>query len=197
MLTILTPASSRDLSTLDSVKATLGVTGSAQDVALLTLLRQASDAITRHVGQPFARERVQQTEYLSGGGSIILERSLAVTIETVTFGETTLDAGTYSLEGGILRPWLFGWQSAPWWGAAVITYSAGYELLGELPYDVERAALLTCAGWYGSRGRDPLIRSETAEGVGTITYATTPAAGVGALPAEALALLAPYRRLFA
>lgn len=198
MLTVITPASSRDLTTLETLKAYLSITGSAQDTALALAIRQASDAITRYVGQTFARERVQQTErHCHSSGSIILDRSFAVTLNSVTYGDTALAATDWTLEGAVLRPYPYSYQARYWsYGEWIIDYWSGYELIGELPYDVERACLLACAGWQSGRGRDPLIRSETAEGVGSVSYAVTTAAGVGQLPAEALALLEPYRRLF-
>jgi len=198
MLSIITPAPTIDLTTLEAAKAELRISGSAQDAALLVLIRQASDAIADFCGQPFGRETVEQTEGdMHGRSALVLERTLAPAIESVTAGGTALDAAAWALDGAVLR--FGGWcgfgHGGGYWGSVVVRYSAGFELIAGLPYAVERACLVTVAAWYGARGRDPMLRGETVEGVGSFSY-TTPAAGAGSvLPGDAEKLVRSYRRV--
>jgi hypothetical protein len=205
MHTVITPAPTIDLTTLDAAKTELRVSGSAQDATILDLIRQASDAIADYCGQPFGRELVEQTEIDMGGRSaLVLERTLAPAIESVTAGGSSLDASAWVLDGAILR---FpgghygghdgGHDGARYWGPVIVRYSAGFELVAGLPYAVERACLITVAAWYGARGRDPLLRGETVEGVGSFTYATPAAAAAGdsMLPGDAEKAVRRYRRI--
>lgn len=195
MLTVLEPAASTDLTTLATAKAELSITGSADDVAIAALIRQASAACARYCNRPhFGREQYIQT--MTGPGAFILERDLAPTIESVYAAGTLLTSDDWQLDGALLvRPssWCNPWEW-PWGYSISVTYRAGFELLATLPDDIERAALSTIRGWYYGRGRDPSVRSISSEGIGMTTYATAGAGSVG-VPPEAAEMLAPWRRL--
>jgi hypothetical protein len=85
--------------------------------------------------------------------------------------------------------------------AYTVTYTAGYVLPKDatadsprtLPYDVERACILTVVAGAASKGRDTSITSESVLDA-SVTYAAPGAAlGVSGLPLEAERLLERYR----
>lgn len=195
MLTVVEEALSYDLTTLDTAKAELQITGSADDAAIMRLIRQASAACARACGRPhFARELYEQSvEYCDpadfGGGAVILDRDLEAEIVSVAVNGEALAAGNWRLEHGILRRVFPAYA----WGAVTVRYFAGFELLGTLPDDIERACLVTMRAWHMGRDRDPAIRVAQTEGVGSTTYGT--AATAGGVTIEAAGLLAPWRRI--
>jgi hypothetical protein len=193
MLTVLEAAASTDLTTLETARAEVG--GTTDDAALAALIRQASAACARYCNRPhFAREQYAQTAQWAG--PFILERDLAPTIEAVSANGTALTTDDWQLDGAVVsRPGVachaWGW---PYGYPLTVTYRAGFDLLGSLPDDIERAALTVIRAWWFGRGRDPTIRSMSSEGIGMTQYATA-SAGAAGLPAEAAAMLAPWRRL--
>jgi len=193
MLRVIEPAASYDLTTLDAARAECGVTGSAQDAALLRMIRAASDAIASHCGTPFARELVEQTEMdIAGARAIILDRIGDIEIASIEENSVAVDADGWDLDGRLLRRRLGGVRCHwPGW-RVTITYRAGWQLMGSLPYSVEQAALSTVAAWWSQRSRPAGLRSETIEGIGSFSYAT-PGADSGGLTPDAIRLLAPFR----
>jgi hypothetical protein len=193
MLEIITPAASHDLTVLDTARAELGGAPGVTDPEILALIGQASAACARACNRPtFARERVRQTEHYRGPEPIVLARDLNTAVVSVTDNGTALDSTGYLLTDGVLWRQSAGWRGAWCYGATVIEYDSGFELLAGLPEDIERACLLVLRAWFFSRGRDPTIRSMSSEGIGMTQFAAPAAAG---LPPEAAQLLAPWRRL--
>lgn len=98
--------------------------------------------------------------------------------------------------------------STPAWCGYRITvgYSAGYVLPGmvdddggaqlppTLPADLVRACLDTAKALYHARDRDPLVRSETEQGIGSTSW-LDPDAAAGGLPRNVAAMLGSYRRV--
>jgi len=206
MLQILTPATTQNLTTLEVARVELGTAGT--DEQMTALIARASAACIRFCNRPrgFGRETLRQTERVrpwfsayptETASGIALANELDPEIASVLDGDTTLAADEYYLADGVLHRVAagarYGWC---WGGPVVIEYAAGFVLPDTLPPDIEQACLSTMKAWHFGRGRDPYIRSQSAEGVGSVTYATGPAESGGALPAEAGALLAPWRRWF-
>jgi hypothetical protein len=194
-VTVLEPAASQDLTTLDAVKAECGITGSADDALLGAMIRRASAACARYCNRPgFGRERVAQTERCSG--PVILERDLEPQIVSVTAGGAVLAEEDWVLEGPVVRrPYGSLWATL-WPSPIVVEYWAGFELLATLPEDIEEACLIIVASKWHARGRDPSIRSMTTEGVGQVVFDTGAAAAEGypGIPPEASLRLEPWRR---
>jgi hypothetical protein len=65
-----------------------------------------------------------------------------------------------------------------------VIYTAGYDLLGGLPDTIEKACIELCKVHWGSRGRDPMVRSIDIPGVKRVDFwvGTTPGADNGAIP---------------
>lgn len=195
MLMIITPAVTGNLTVLATVKAELGITGSADDAYLEALICQASGMLAAYCGRiTFGTERLRQIERLEQPReAILLKRNLRPRVLSVTEDGTALPASAYELSGALLYR-LEAERRVPW---AIdrkieITYDSGYDLLTDLPHDLERACLEVIKAQYHARGRDPLLRSDSVEGIGSSAW-LDPRAGMEALPPQAAALAAPYR----
>jgi hypothetical protein len=194
MITIITPPATNALTVLATAARELAIPEATS--GLQELIGQASDICARYCGRPegFGRATVRQTERSVDLPCIILDRDLNPAITSVIEDGTTLAATDYELDGSLLYR-LSGDYRIQWRAAVVqVTYAAGYALLTDLPQDIERACLATLAGLQTARGRDPRIRSESADGVGSVSY-LDPRAGAEAIPIEAAALLAPWRKM--
>jgi hypothetical protein len=199
LLTILTPATSTVLTDLASVQTELGLSGQDEAPYLNAQIAAASAAIASWCGRPFARETVQEVFRPEGCmQALSLARFPVTTLTSVVEDGTTLTAADYELdaESGLL--WRLSSDARVAWRARKITltYTAGYLLPDDggrtLPHDVQRACVLMVAAQYNARGRDPMLRSEGAQGVGQTSY-LDPRAGMEAMPPQAAALLQPYR----
>jgi hypothetical protein len=193
-------ASGRRLTTVAAVKSELDITDGADDAYLASLIDQASDAVAGWCNRVFAVETVAEHLTLRcPRAAILLSRWPLISLTSTTRNGEALEVVATEVddtEGGLYRLDADGartdWPS----GTLILTYSAGYVLPGDsgrtLPYDVERATLITVKGNYMARTRDPLIRSETVDGAGATSYF---AGTHSQLPTEAEALLTPYRNL--
>lgn len=196
-ISVVTAATTRDLTTLARLKTDLGITDAAQDAALADVIREASDAIGRFCARPegFGRETVTETWRLSGyADCLILARDILPAVASVTEDGEALAATDYLLDGSLLRRLSDDAPRA--WTARkiVVSYAAGYALLADTPYDLERACLDLCATIWAGRGRDRSLRSESADGVGSVSY-LDPREGAGGLPQAIADALASYRRI--
>lgn len=210
-LTIVTPADSRDLTTLAVVKEELqlDLDDETPDQHLERLIAQASAAIERWTGRVFARETVKETLPAVGRVNLVLSRTPIIAVTQVLIdGDAVTDFSVRDAEAGFLFREA-GWPSSERRGhniAAFLTgetkdtievdYEGGYYLPGAegiqdptLPADLERAAIETVKGWYLARERDPAIQSEKIGDFWSASYK------VGEVPDSARALLAPYRRV--
>lgn len=220
LLTVTVAATNTALVSLDRVKRELGINDTASDKTLQDMIADASAAVAHYLGRPLARETVQETVRMTRGGSaydvwnvaggtprmleyLILARRPVVSVASVMHGDTALDVSSeieLDRDNGIL--WrLSNDVRAPWTARkAVVTYTAGYWLPDDsadatgwkLPGDFQRAALIAVVAWWSARGRDPQLRSESVDQVGSASY-LDPRAGDGGLPAQAAELLALHR----
>lgn len=170
MLTTITPATTRDLVTLASVKAQLGIATKDEDVNLSAWVSQASAAVEAYCGCVYSRETVRQTDRTRGytGEGIILERKYAPTIASVTEDGVTLTADQYELDGHVIYR-LSSDERSSWTGKVVTEYSAGFSLT-DMPANVQRAVILTVGQYRIGTTRDPQIRSESGDGLGSTSY---------------------------
>ena len=194
MITVITPPATNMLTVIATAARELSILEAT--AGLQELIGQASDACARYCGRAegFGRATVAQTERDIYAPCIVLDRDINPAITSVVEDGVTLAASNYELDGSLL--YRLSDDSRTQWAAAkvVITYAAGYVLLTDTPQDLERACIATLAAIYAARGRDPRIRSEAADGVGSVSY-LDPKAGAEALPVEAAALLSPYRKI--
>lgn len=200
ILTVTTPAAVTDLTTLETVKAELGVAGAASDIVLARMIAQASGAAGAYCGRVFAREAVSETFRPPGPqADLRLARWPVVSIASVTEDGTALAAEDYELDAASGLLMRLSDDAPTAWTAAkiVVAYEAGYRLPGEagrtLPADIERAVLdMVKAAWTG-RTRDTTIQQESVPGVYSVTYSTDAASAAGTLSPSVRDLLDPYR----
>lgn len=199
LLTVTVPATTTALTDLASVQAELGLSGGGDDAYLQAQIAAASAAIVSWCGRVFARESVQEVwrEY-SPMACLSLARQPVTALASVVEDGITLAAADYELDASAGMLWRLSDEDRVCWRGRKVTvaYTAGYALPGEpsrtLPHDVQRACTLMVAAQYNARGRDPMIRSQSAQDVGQVSY-LDPRAGMEAMPPQAAALLHPYR----
>ncbi len=198
MLTVITPAATSALTTLDAVKAELKVVGNGDDGWLSAVIGRASAAVRSFCRRPFGAETVREVLHLSAPAeALALERWPLLSIASVTEGGKALTGSdfeaesetglVYRLASGTRRNWLAG--------RIEVEYRAGYVLPGEngrtLPEDIEHAVILLVMGQWHARGRDPAVKSESVEGVGRWDFWIS---DTGKLPSDVVALLSPHRQ---
>lgn len=189
-LTVVTPAATVALTTLDAVKPGLDV-GDGDDAALTDLIGQASAAIVTYTGRTFGREVVQEVVRLHRPVTgIVLERAPVVSVSAVMEGAATLSTTDYEadLKAGIVRRLSSsGCYRTFDAGTVTVSYTAGWLLPGEdgrdLPADIEGAAVALVRHLWNERGAWRGLQS-VALGSSNITY-RNPASGVdGGMPGE-------------
>jgi hypothetical protein len=199
MLTVVTAASSRRLTTVEHVRADLGLAaGAPTDEQINRFIDQASAAAERFCRRTFAREVVLQTlRSCDLNRSLVLERGPVASIESVTWNGAAVPVEEFEVDRGFL--WRVGSHGhRHYWGgsALAVQYAAGYVLPGadgaDLPPDVERAAILLVGASLSVQGRDPLVKSEDVDGVSATSWWVPGARSALASP-EAEQLLRPYR----
>lgn len=213
--TVITPAVQTRLTTLVNARLDLGLgADSPSDALLERWIDQASSSAAsfcdRVFGRQIYRERIlkvcREGMVLQAGP---VNRIVAVSIQ----GGATYDDADYLLEDGKLRltyesmggigdgsAYNLFWSMQP---ALIVDYEAGWVLPGEevgttfqgttkLPADIELAVTQLIASNRSEAGRDPTIKSESNEGVGSVSYYVQGAASRLAHPG-AEATLSHYR----
>lgn len=196
ILTVSTAASSYNLTDLSAVKTELGITSTTEDDKITSWIQQASAFIARYCGRVFAEETLSEQFRLSREESVLqLSRWPVSSITSVTQDTDSALASTdYELDpdkGQVTR--LVSALPVTWTAQKiVVVYVAGYELLGDLPYEIERAAILLVKQYRSASTRDPMLKSEEIPGVLSSTFWVGGPPG-GVIPPEIAALLDPYR----
>lgn len=192
------PAAAR-LATVAALRAELGDEAAGKsDEALGALLDQASDQIARYCNRVFGRQTIAQTIRTDEAPTEILLAAVPVaSIASVIEDGATIAAAAYEVDrdtGALSR--LDNDRPAAWLAAkTVVTFTAGWFLPGEasadLPASVQRAAVLLAAADAYGRGRDPWVKSESVEGVGSMSL-VMPSAGAAWMPPAVTELLRPF-----
>jgi hypothetical protein len=124
--------------------------------------------------------------------SIYLSRYPVSAIASIAEDDETLAPDDFELrasEGRIVR--LSGGAETPWVGAKiVVAYSAGYS---SVPEALKLAAITLVKLKASELNRDPLLRGETYEGLGSAQYFQSGAIAGGALPPGIADMLAHFR----
>lgn len=200
MLSVVTPATSARLTTVERARALLGF-AAGQDALALRSIDVASAVVVDWCRRPFALETVRETILWSDSREgILLARGPVTAFVSVKQDGVDLASSeyTYDRELGRLYRQDAGGHVFRWWGSVAVEYSAGYTLPADtgtwtLPPPVERAAILIAGAAMSAAERDPLVKSETVEGVGATTWWVPGASGLPSPEAEGL--LQPYRRI--
>lgn len=198
MLTIITAGVSRALTTFDAVKAELAMSDGTDDIFISSLVEQASAAVEGWCGHPLAAETVRETFDVRcsfAAPDLLLSRIPVTSVLSVTVDGSVLAEDRYEFDGeaGFLYA-LTSTASRGYWspGRVAVEYAAGYVLPGQegrtLPHDIERAAIIIARNAYASRGRDPTLRSDDVEGIGSQAFGLA-----STFTSEVAELLARYR----
>jgi hypothetical protein len=199
-LAIDTPATTGDLTVLATVRRDLQLADAftTDDAWLADAIRQTSDMIAAFCRRPegFGRATVTQTWRLHRDmPQLVLARDLAPTVTTIVEDGTTLAAADWALDGS--RLFRLSSDAVTDWSAAkiAVTYAAGYGLLADVPFDLERACLDLVVRAYRARGRDPGMRSLDIPDVIRQSWDTPGGDGFrGGLPRDVADRLSTYAR---
>jgi hypothetical protein len=196
LLTVLTPASSRALTNLVTVKDEIGITGDEADERLQRWIDEASERIETYLDRVLAAETVRETFRLSGApGCFRLARRPVTAIASIDADGVTLASNQYEIDAtaGLLYP-ISGDRRVWWCGCTVIVaYTAGYASISALPRPIEAACLGLLRHRWAARDRDPMLRSLAIPGVATEQYWVGATGDQGDMPLEIAALLDPFR----
>ncbi|MDR6953790.1 hypothetical protein J2X65_003153 [Ancylobacter sp. 3268] len=196
MLTVVTPAASLVLTTVERARA-LAEFGNLSDEEVTLLLQHASAAISDFCKRIFYRQTYRQTftDRELADGEIMLAQWPVTNIASVIIDGTSLAPDSYRQDD----QWLCrvaGGRPRAWCGvSAEVIFTAGYsvppEAAATLPLPVERAVALEAAAYFEGADRDELLKAETVDGVGSFSY-RVPSPGDSLTSPSAAQLLKPY-----
>jgi hypothetical protein len=223
MFTVATPADIKMLTTLDTVKTDLKISGTGEDAYLLEKISQASASVCAYLRVPMAAdgsitlasEGLIQTFRFEGSGRqiysgvgafnprkhLILARKPVTAIASVVVDSTTLDPSDYEIDGanGLLSR-LRRDQLSSWHGCRkiVVTNTAGWLLPDQggdrtLPYDIEKAVIDLVKLARSARTRDPLLKAVEVVDIDRKEYWVGGTPGSTTLPPDIAATLDPWR----
>lgn len=202
----------RRLTTKEKVKADLGITVTTYDTLIDQYIDQVSDEAARYARlaedsagafPTFGAETLRATWYAWNShhdGNILLPWRPKLAVTGVTLAGTTLVAGTdfRLLAGGELQRLSAGlpWQ---WWSNSdvVVTFTAGWTLPAGVPPALEARVIDQIKLQYHGRDRDPGLRSDSTDGVGSETHSVIGGDSIGesGLLLSLEDALGPYRRI--
>ncbi len=215
MLTVVTPATNFNLTTLADVKAELGLTDSTQDALLSSLIQRASRAVVNYcqVGE-FAQQSYTETLPAYNTNWLVVSRTPIVSVSQITYDGGVIDPAQYTVErplAGMIfspTPWFWTAEMGVVLGMDVlpnselrryqVNYVAGYNLPDDatqttpLPFDISEATIETVHAWFYARQRDPYLVMER---VGDLQLQYAQPQGRLALPPGAMDLLSNYARV--
>ncbi|MGG6430610.1 phage head-tail connector protein [Acetobacter ghanensis] len=210
---VVTPASTTDLVDLESVKSYLQITDDAQDARLAKLITQASSSFADYLGRSLALQTYRERQTIKGripginlsNGPIasILSASVDGVAWTGVLDECDVERnGARIMASAFLPPRQLCFTRPV---VVEVIYIAGFVLPGmdkavvpdnallpwqatPLPAAISGGCLSTIQMLLGVSGRDPLLKSENIQGVGSTSYASLDPA-TGGLSADAVASL--------
>lgn len=202
------PADAVPLALLADLKADLGLADDSSDARLTRLLRDASSMVLAYIGQPILSGLwteeivIERADCLR---QITLSARPLLSLQNVTRNGTDWTAEQIKELVIDKRAGLLSCSPEAWrhWrpGHYVLTYQAGYVppsitqdgtvQTGTLPPVISRAVILTASALWAAGDRDPNLKSESVQGVGSTSWAT--ASGTGGMPQSAADMLASFR----
>lgn len=197
-LEVITPAPTGDLTTLETVKAELGITGDEHDAFLSRKIAEVSENMARYRGYPFGRQTYRETFRIDRSAAVLIlsRRWGGIQIDSVTADGTVLQATQYELDNDAGLLYRLESDSQVAWRArkVVVKYQAGFVLLTTLPRDLEEACIGMVVAAYHAKGRDPALRSiDVPDVVRTDFWGGASVQKQGGLPADVAAVVDRYR----
>lgn len=189
------------LALLADLKADLGVSDGTQDTRLESLLLDASDQVLTFIGRPILSSEWRDTFTLGPDERRVglpvarypLKGITEFSVNGAAWSADEIATLNLAPDAGMIYPPDGG--SALWHcGRYVVTYQAGWTaptigdggkpVPGDLPRAIQQATRLAAAALYHGGGRDPLLRSESEQGVGSSAWVSS-TTGSGGLPQAA------------
>lgn len=206
LVTVTTAATVTKLTTLERVKAELGITDSSKDSILNSKIDEASSDVEAYLGYSVKRETVSerfwQPRAFEAPEYLLLDHTPVATITSVTLDDVVIDTDLYRLDsdtGQLYALDSFGYPDC--WlicKDCIVAYSGGYLLPGEsgrnLPFAIEAAVVELVQSFWFSRGRDALIKEEEIPGVMRQSFWVGAVGAAGELPPSVVSKLSPFRR---
>lgn len=203
------PSALKPLALLEDLKADMGITDATQDTRLSSILLEASSMAVAYIGRPILQTDWRDIFDIPPGEKLlglVLKNYPLVQINAFSSNGTLLTGDQIAAlnvepNSGTIWP---ADNGVPLWisGKYVVTYTAGYIAPGDkngtpsdpwsVPLDIQRAVRLVASSIWNSSGRDPLLKSESEQGVGSTSW-NTPAPGLAGMPQSAADALARYR----
>lgn len=194
--TVVTPATSRDMTTLADVREQLQfrATDTAQDAWISKVITRCSQQTERYCNRIFVEQSYQDTfgsVWGNPSAPLILGQA-PIKTPVVTIDGSALDDTDFiaDSDAGMLYRAGANWSSQ---SSITVAYNAGFT---EIPDDVQLAVILLCVMTYRARTRDPLLREKETPNLGREQYwvGHLPGGEQLILPGDIAALLNPYRR---
>lgn len=193
ILTVTSPASSYDLTTLAAVKIALGITTGDDDARISTWITQASKRIETYCNRVFVVETVSEAFRLDRSlDKLVLGRSPVVAITSVTEDGEAVLAADYELDAGPGFLMRLDDDEPTTWPAVKITvvYSAGFATI---PADLAGACIAMVSLMRSSAARDPMMKREEIPDVRTVDYWVGQVGDSGSIPPTIVDILDDYR----
>ncbi len=208
---VIQPATSSLLTTVDAVKAELGISTSTDDAFFSNLIRYASSQIALYCNQTFgietrrdifrqSRSNFDRYNDDDDGKAIWLKKTPIVSVTSITTDGSVLVADTdYILDPGSgCLMCLNGGDPTAWtMSLGTVEYVAGYVLPGSpnptLPAALERACIDMVKLGFSNRSRDPQLRSEQIMDIVTRTWFSNTTPGSHGLPETVASQLDYFR----
>jgi hypothetical protein len=206
LLTVVTPASTYDLTTLEIAYEELGIADNTNDSRMARWISATSDYIARYCNRVFGLETVtekwrQADRYIVrdtlAAEPFRLKRFPVVSIESITLDDgTPLEQADYELDAakGILWRIQQGCRWDWWYEPTVtVTYTGGYDLPDKAPPALEQACLMLLKIRNDGITRDRLQRSQFVPGVLQEEWWNPAQPGAPGMPPEVAEILTDFR----
>lgn len=220
--TVIEPATCFDLTTLLNVKTDIGLdddTDASTDIYLKRVIRQTSKAIAQYCNLIFPLQTYQdvfrpQQDWWpvtipNGQAPLVLARSPLVDVTSIVVKDGTTDVTLvedtdFEIDPQTGEIWrLDNYDNPRRWDAVktVVVYRAGFTLPGQtgtdnqleiVAPDLEDAAIRLIKARWLAKDRDPYLKTDTVDGVGTQTY-WIPNSPDGNMPPDVQDILDNYR----
>lgn len=185
--TVSVEAQSKNMTSIERVKRELGVTVDTHNTFIYEAITQASAEIVSYCRREFAKETVVESFRVGEPVGILqLSRRPIVSVSSIVESGVTLTTDDYEIDA--LTGWIYrldGNDERRDWecGKIVVTAVVGWEMLTDLPSDLERICIdLVKSKWF-ARKRDPLVKREEVPGVLLTEYWVDTGEYVRGLPA--------------
>lgn len=197
------------LASVEDLKADLGITDAQSDRDLQRFLMDATEVVLAFIGRPVLSQTWQDQVFVRHFprtlsllvGAYPVQKVLGILRNGTALSQDEVDGLVIADEcGEIYRPD----TERPFWppGRYEITYQAGYQppatqddgtaLPGNIPRPIQLAIRRVAAASYYAEGRDPALKSESAQGIGSTSW-VTPDPTLGGLTPEAAGLVQRYQ----